>query len=58
MPKKYVKKMEEMAQPKYAFFVGALTFLVPCGFMQTVALLAMGSGSFMAGGLLMLLFAL
>ncbi len=44
--------------PVAAPLLGALTFFVPCGFTQSVQLLALGSGSFMAGGLIMLAFAL
>lgn len=38
--------------------LGALTYLVPCGFTQSMQLVALGSGSFLAGGLIMLAFAL
>jgi sulfite exporter TauE/SafE/copper chaperone CopZ len=38
--------------------LGALTFFVPCGFTQSVQLLALGSGSFLLGGTIMLAFAL
>jgi sulfite exporter TauE/SafE len=38
--------------------LGALTFFVPCGFTQSMQLLALGSGSFLAGGTIMLAFAL
>lgn len=39
-------------------FMGALTFFVPCGFTQSMQLLAMASGSFMSGALIMGAFAL
>ncbi len=38
--------------------LGALTFFLPCGFTQSMQLLALGSGSFLGGGLIMLAFAL
>jgi len=37
---------------------GALTFFLPCGFTQAVQLVAIASGSFVSGALLMSLFAL
>jgi sulfite exporter TauE/SafE len=41
-----------------AVFLGALTFFVPCGFTQSMQLVALGSGGFLRGGLIMLAFAL
>lgn len=38
--------------------LGALTFLLPCGFTQSMQLLAIGSGSFVSGAFIMGLFAL
>ena len=38
--------------------LGALTFFLPCGFTQAMQLLAVGSGSFASGALIMGLFAL
>jgi sulfite exporter TauE/SafE len=38
--------------------LGALTFFLPCGFTQSMQLLAVASGSFLIGGLIMLVFAL
>jgi uncharacterized protein len=40
------------------FLMGALTFLLPCGFTITAQSLALLSGSFLQGGLIMFLFAL
>lgn len=40
------------------FIMGAATFLLPCGFTITVQSLALTSGSFFQGGLIMLFFAL
>lgn len=41
-----------------SFLVGAVTFLLPCGFTQTAQALALASGSWTKGGLLLLVFAL
>lgn len=38
--------------------LGAVTFFLPCGFTQSMQLLALGSGGFLAGGLIMFVFAL
>ena len=38
--------------------LGALTFFVPCGFTQSMQLVALGSGSFVGGAVVMGLFAL
>lgn len=41
-----------------AFITGALTFFLPCGFTQAMQLLAIASGSFVSGALIMTVFAL
>jgi len=41
-----------------AAMLGALTFFVPCGFTQAMQLLAISSGSFLKGSLIMAIFAL
>src|SRR3989338_3077273 len=38
--------------------LGAFTFFLPCGFTQSMQLLALGTGSFLQGGIIMLVFAL
>lgn len=43
---------------KNAMALGALTFFLPCGFTQAMQLVAMGSGSFVTGALVMGLFAI
>lgn len=43
---------------KSAFFLGALTFFVPCGFTQAIQLYAMTTGSFITGALTMAVFAI
>jgi len=47
-----------LKDPKYASVVGALTFLLPCGFTQSMQLLALQSGSMWQGMLIMTAFAL
>ena len=44
--------------PAMPLLLGAITFFVPCGFTQSMQLLALGTGNFMMGGLLMFAFAL
>lgn len=41
-----------------ALILGALTFFLPCGFTQAMQIYALGTGSFINGGLVMALFAL
>jgi uncharacterized protein len=43
---------------KRALLVGGATFLIPCGFTQAAQVIAVASGSFLRGALLMFLFAL
>lgn len=42
---------------KSAFVSGALTFFLPCGFTQAMQVYAISTGSFVGGGVVMLLFA-
>ena len=58
LPKSFSHKIEKLQNPKMAPIVWALTFFIPCGFTQTAQLLAIGSGGFFTGGLIMLFFAL
>ncbi|MDD2870971.1 MAG: sulfite exporter TauE/SafE family protein [Candidatus Gracilibacteria bacterium] len=58
MPKSFASKIEKIGKPEFAPIAGALTFFLPCGFTQTMQLLAISSGSFLGGGLVMLFFAL
>ncbi|NVP17989.1 sulfite exporter TauE/SafE family protein [Candidatus Gracilibacteria bacterium] len=58
MPKSFVNKFQSFKNPKYAPFVGAMTFFLPCGFTQTMQLLAVSSGGFFTGGLVMMFFAI
>ena len=57
LPRSWTKKLHTEGNPTFAPIVGALTFLLPCGFTQSMQLLAMQSGGFLSGGLTMLLFA-
>jgi sulfite exporter TauE/SafE/copper chaperone CopZ len=50
-----LKKSENSAAP---FLLGVMSFFLPCGFTQSMQILAVASGGFMRGGLGMLLFAL
>lgn len=43
---------------KNAMLLGALTFFLPCGFTQAMQLVAIGSGSFVTGSIVMGLFAI
>lgn len=43
---------------KNAFVLGGLTFFLPCGFTQAMQVLAISSGSFWTGGLIMAVFAI
>lgn len=43
---------------KNAMILGALTFFLPCGFTQAMQLVAIGSGNFITGSLVMGLFAI
>lgn len=61
LPKAILERIRSLSQsgnPLLALLLGALTFFVPCGFTQSMQLLALGSGSFLRGGTIMLVFAL
>ncbi len=70
IPKKYCRiplpralhsKMKSMSNhhhPIMPVVLGALTFFVPCGFTQSMQILALGSGDFMQGALVMFVFSL
>lgn len=51
-------KLKQSENPAAPFLLGVMTFFLPCGFTQSMQILAVASGSFMRGGLGMLLFAL
>lgn len=61
LPKSWSRFVEHRAQKHGAvasFMVGAATFVLPCGFTQTAQTLALASGSFMRGALLLGAFAI
>lgn len=53
-----LRSLSASHHPIAAALLGALTFFIPCGFTQSAQLLALGSGSFMSGALIMTAFAL
>lgn len=52
------KKALSLKNPKYAVFVWALTFFLPCGFTQGMQLFALQSGGALQGALMMGFFAI
>jgi sulfite exporter TauE/SafE/copper chaperone CopZ len=61
LPRSMMQRIQGLSaskNPAMPIVLGALTFFVPCGFTQSMQLLALGSGSFLAGGLIMFTFAL
>ncbi len=55
---KHVHSLENCEHKGAPMLIGALTFLLPCGFTQSMQLAAVASGSFLEGGLLMFAFGL
>lgn len=55
---KRIHALSHSQNPFAALALGALTFFLPCGFTQSMQLLALGSGSFLLGGTIMFVFAL
>lgn len=53
-----LRKMSTTENSLGAGLLGALTYFIPCGFTQSMQLLALASGGFMTGALIMLAFAL
>lgn len=58
MPKIFSSKIEKIKNPRYAPFVWALTFFLPCWFTQTMQLLAVSSWWFFAWWFVMMFFAI
>ncbi len=61
LPKSFARKINALSSSEHPFapaLLGALTFFLPCGFTQSMQLLALGSGSALQGGIIMLVFAL
>jgi sulfite exporter TauE/SafE/copper chaperone CopZ/plastocyanin len=60
-PKKlsrWIHNLSESDHPAAPFALGAFTFFLPCGFTQSLQLVALASGSFLTGALTMFIFAL
>ncbi len=53
-----IAKLSESENPAAPLTLGALTFFLPCGFTQSLQLVALASGSFMGGALTMFFFAI
>jgi sulfite exporter TauE/SafE/copper chaperone CopZ len=51
----HLKKSNHQLAP---FVLGSLSFFLPCGFTQSMQIFALTSGSFLTGGLILLIFAL
>ncbi|OGJ56067.1 hypothetical protein A2706_01945 [Candidatus Peribacteria bacterium RIFCSPHIGHO2_01_FULL_51_35] len=61
LPRSFSRKIQELSESKNPLgpaLLGALTFFLPCGFTQSMQLLALASGSFASGALIMFVFAL
>lgn len=61
LPRVLHKRIHALATSDHVlapFFLGGLTFFVPCGFTQSMQLLALASGSFAQGAAIMFVFAL
>lgn len=53
-----VASIADSGNPAAPLLLGALTFFLPCGFTQSLQLVALASGNFLAGALTMFFFAL
>jgi len=53
-----IASISDSDHPLAAFGLGALTFFLPCGFTQSLQLVALASGSFFTGAIIMAMFAL
>ena len=61
MPKflgKHTREVSKMNHILTPFVVGIVTFFLPCGFTQSMQIYTLSTGSFLVGGLTMLMFAL
>jgi sulfite exporter TauE/SafE len=61
LPRALQRSIHGLSESHNAFapaLLGALTFFLPCGFTQSMQLLALGTGDFLQGGIIMLVFAL
>ncbi|MFA6522977.1 MAG: sulfite exporter TauE/SafE family protein [Candidatus Peribacteraceae bacterium] len=55
---RWITSLAEHDHPLAPFTLGALTFFLPCGFTQSLQVVALASGSFVSGALTMGVFAL
>ena len=55
---RWVTGLSESKHPLAPFTLGAMTFFLPCGFTQSLQLVALASGSFLTGAFTMFIFAL
>ena len=55
---RWVAGLSESDHPMAPFTLGAMTFFLPCGFTQSLQLVALASGSFFTGAMTMFIFAL
>jgi sulfite exporter TauE/SafE/copper chaperone CopZ/plastocyanin len=53
-----MERLKKSTHPLAPTLLGAITFFLPCGFTQSMQVVALGSGSFLGGAAVMLLFAL
>ena len=58
MPGKVLQHINALKHPRFAPIVGALTFFLPCGFTQSIQVLAISSGSPLTGMMILGAFAL
>lgn len=58
LPKTWTKSIFNIKNPLFAPVIWALTFFLPCGFTQSMQLVAMSSGNFWQGWFVMAMFAL
>jgi sulfite exporter TauE/SafE/copper chaperone CopZ len=59
-PKKlsrWIHSLSESDHPAAPFALGAFTFFLPCGFTQSLQLVALASGNFLSGAIIMFVFA-
>lgn len=55
---RWIASLSESEHPAAPFAMGAFTFFLPCGFTQSLQLVALASGSVVTGALTMFIFAL
>ena len=58
LPKSFANKIEKFKNPLFAPIIWAMTFFLPCGFTQTLQVIAIWSGGFMTWAMIMAIFAI